>query len=60
MAKAMSIFGMGVAALMLLAFGLDLIIGQPFGRASSMIDIGFVVASAILGYLAFDAFKAVS
>lgn len=60
MAKAMSIFGMGVAALMLLAFGLDLIIGQPFGGASSMMDIGFVVASAILGFLAFDAFRAAS
>lgn len=57
MAKAMSIFGMVVAALMLLAFGLDLVIGQPFGGASSTIDIGFVVASAILGYMAFDAFR---
>lgn len=60
MAKAMSIFGMVVAALMLLAFGLDLLVGAPFGGANTTMDLGFVVASAILGYMAFDAFRSVS
>ena len=35
MAKAMSIFGMVVAALMLLVFGLDLLIGAPFGGVNA-------------------------
>lgn len=60
MAKAMSIFGMVVAALMLLAFGLDLVANQPFGGLNATMDIGFVVASALLGYLSFDAFRSVS
>lgn len=57
MAKAMSIFGMVVAALMLLAFGIDPILGVPFGGANVVMDIGFAVASAILGYMAFDSFR---
>ena len=60
MAKAMSIFGMAVAGLLLLAFGLDLVIGAPFGGANAMMDIGFAVAAAILGYMSFDAFRSVS
>lgn len=60
MAKAMSIFGMVVAALMLLAFGLDPILGIPFGGANTLIDIGFAIAAAILGYMSFDAFRSVS
>lgn len=57
MAKAMSIFGMAVAALLLLAFGLDPILGIPFGGANTMMDIAFAVCSAILGYMAYDAFR---
>ncbi|MEO0531108.1 MAG: hypothetical protein AAF266_11135 [Planctomycetota bacterium] len=57
MAKAMSIFGMVVSALMLLAFGLDPILGVPFGGTNVMIDIGFAVSAAILGYMSFDAFR---
>ncbi len=60
MAKAMSIFGMAVAGLLLLAFGLDVVIGVPFGGASTVMDIGFAVAAAILGYMSFDAFRSVS
>lgn len=60
MAKAMSIFGMVVAAMMLLAFGLDPILGVPFGGASIVMDAGMAVAAAILGYMAFDAFRASS
>lgn len=60
MAKAMSIFGMVVAAIMLLAFGLDLVTGAPFGGASSAMDIGMVLGAGILGYMAFDAFRSTS
>ncbi|MEQ8846616.1 hypothetical protein [Botrimarina sp.] len=57
MAKAMSIFGMVIAAGMLLAFGLDPILGVPFGGASVVMDIGFAIAAAILGYMSYDAFR---
>lgn len=57
MAKAMSIFGMVVAAGMLLAFGLDALVGQPFGGASIIMDAGFAVGAAILGYMSYDAFR---
>ena len=57
MAKAMSIFGMAVAALLLLAFGLDPILGIPFGGANIAMDIGFAVCAAILGYMSWDAFR---
>ena len=57
MAKAMSIFGMAVAALLLLAFGLDAILGVPFGGANTVMDIGFAVCAAILGYMSWDAFR---
>lgn len=60
MPKAMSIFGMVVAGLLLLAFGLDPILGIPFGGANTMMDIGFAVCAAILGYMSFDAFRSVS
>ncbi len=57
MAKAMSIFGMAVAALLLLAFLLDLVLQIPFGGASPIMDIGFVICAAILGYMSWDAFR---
>ncbi len=51
MPKALCIFGAVVAVLLLLVFGLDLALKVPFGRASTMLDIGFVVSGGILGYL---------
>ena len=57
MAKAMSIFGMVVAALLLLAFGLDPLLGIPFGGANLLMDIAFAVCAAILGYMSYDAFR---
>lgn len=60
MAKAMSIFGMIVSALLLLAFVADLAIGVPFGGVNTMMDIGFAVGSALLAYMSFDAFRASS
>ena len=58
MGKAMSIFGMAVAALLALAFLLDLVAGVPFGGANTMMDIGFAVSALILGYMSWDAFRA--
>lgn len=57
MAKAMTFGGMAVAGLSLLLFGLDLIIGIPFGRENMLIDIGFVICAGILGYLSWSAFR---
>ena len=57
MAKAMTIMGMVVAGLFTLVFGLDLVIGVPFQSASSIMDLGMLVCSLILGYLSFNAFR---
>lgn len=56
----MSIFGMAVSALMLLAFGLDPVLEFPFGGASTLMDIAFAVCAAILGYMSYDAFRSAS
>jgi hypothetical protein len=47
---------MGVAGLLLLLFLLDVILGFPFGRVSIVVDIFGVLASGLVGYLAYDAF----
>ncbi len=48
---------MGVAGLLLLLFVLDLVMGIPFGGIWKGVDIVFIVASALVLYLAFDAFR---
>jgi hypothetical protein len=48
---------MGVAGLLVLLFVLDLVAGFPFGRASVMVDIVGLLASAVVLYLGFDALK---
>jgi hypothetical protein len=50
MPKALCIIGTVIAALMFLIFGLDLALGFPFSRVSLVMDIGFVVCSAALGF----------
>jgi len=57
MAKAMSIAGMVVAGLLVLAFGVDLALGIPFGGADMITDAGFLVSGAILGYLSWNALR---
>ena len=51
MPKALCMFGIVVAVLLLLVFGLDLATGLPFGRSSTVMDIGFVVCALVVGYL---------
>ena len=56
---------MGVAGVLLLVFLLDLVAGFPFSSAVPsgqpspflLVDIGGLVASGILGYLGFNAFR---
>lgn len=57
MAKAMTIAGMAIAGLIGLLFGLDLALGIPFSRASTLTDVVFVISAGVLGYLAWHAFR---
>ena len=56
MEKGLCYGALGVAALMLLIFLLDLVAGVPFGGGSfSVVDVFGVLASGIVGYLAWNA-----
>ena len=57
MPKAMTIFGMVVAGLLTLVFALDLIVGIPFQGAKWGMDLGVLIAAAILGFLSFTTFR---
>ncbi len=48
---------MGVAGLLMLFFLLDLVTGFPFGGVSSVVDAFGLIVSALVLYLAYDAFK---
>lgn len=47
---------MGVAGLLLLLFVLDVALGFPFGR-TVLVDIFGILVSALVLYLAYDAFR---
>lgn len=57
MAKALTIFGLVVAALLTLLFTLDLVAGIPFGGAQMTMNIGGIIAGIILGYVSFSTFR---
>jgi len=63
MPKALCISGMVISFLLLLIFGLDLVTavmlknGFPFGGASWLMDAGFIVCSAVLGYLSWTTLR---
>jgi high-affinity Fe2+/Pb2+ permease len=59
MSKALAIIGMLLALLILVVFAADMAVGMPFGgkQASPVMDIGMIIASAILAYLGFSAFR---
>lgn len=46
MSKVLCLFSIAVSALLLLVFALDLVAGVPFKKASSLMDIIFIVCSA--------------
>jgi hypothetical protein len=52
--KLMPLIGMVLAGLIGILFLADLAAGFPFGRVSVPADVGFVVASAITGYLSWS------
>ena len=53
MPKALCILGTAISILLLAVFGLDLLTTLPFGRVAISLDIGFIIAAAILGYLSY-------
>jgi hypothetical protein len=57
MPKALCIFGMVIAGLLILVFGLDLATGVPFDKASMVMDVGFAVVSALLGFVSWTTFR---
>jgi hypothetical protein len=59
MEKNLCIASMSVAALLLLLFVLDLIVGIPFGGGSTflMIDIVGIIAGGLLLYLSWNALR---
>lgn len=57
MSKALTIVGMVVAGLVGLIFLLDLAVGVPFDRASTVMDVGALIAAALLAYLSWDAMR---
>jgi hypothetical protein len=48
---------MGVAGLLILLFVLDLLLHVPFGGISTTVDIFCILASSLVLYLAYDAFR---
>jgi hypothetical protein len=64
MAKVLSLFGVVVALTLIVIFGLDLGMGDPklgagwpFMGFSKTMDIGFIVASVLLGYISLLTFR---
>jgi hypothetical protein len=48
---------MGVAGFLILLFLLDLVLSVPFGGISKTVDIFGLIASSLVLYLAYDAFR---
>jgi hypothetical protein len=57
MAKALCIISLIVALGLLLLFGLDLAIGVPFRKANMPMDVGSVVAAALLAYMSWSSYR---
>jgi hypothetical protein len=48
---------MGIAGLVFLLFLLDLFASVPFGGISGAVDVMVILASGLIFYLAYDAFR---
>ena len=57
MPKGLCISAMVVAVLLLVVFGLDLAIAFPFQRASTFIDVCFMICTGLLGYLSWTTLR---
>jgi len=57
MPRALSISGIVVAILLVLVFGFDLALSFPFGKASTTMDVGFLLSALLLGYVSWSALR---
>ena len=57
MAKALTLLGVGVSALIFLLFTTDVAVGYPFGKASLVMDVGFMICAVIFGFLSWQTFR---
>lgn len=57
MAKGLTIMSLVVAILLFTLFGLDLVLGTPFRKASWVLDVLFVVSSLILGLISWTTLR---
>ena len=57
MGKVLSLLAMLVSALLILVFALDLAIGMPFNKASTLMDVGVLICAVILAYLSWSTFR---
>jgi hypothetical protein len=53
----MTIAGLVISGLLALVFALDLFIKVPFNRESTVMDVGFLVCSLILGFLSWTTLR---
>ena len=57
MSKALCLSGIAIALLLLVLFAMDFIIGVPFNKADTLMDIVFMVSSAGLAVISWLTFK---
>ncbi|HEY6563338.1 MAG TPA: hypothetical protein VIY86_02475 [Pirellulaceae bacterium] len=57
MAKGLTIMSLVVAILLCALFGLDLVIGVPFRKASPLMDVAFVICSLLLGLISWTTMR---
>ena len=51
MPKALCMSGLVVSGLVIILFGVDLAARIPFGRASVVMDVSFLISAALLGLI---------
>ncbi|MCA9246228.1 MAG: hypothetical protein KDA42_03905 [Planctomycetales bacterium] len=57
MPKVMTIVGLVVSGLIALVFLVDLALGLPFNRASTTMDISFLICAVLLAYMSWTTMK---
>ncbi|MDO4550697.1 MAG: hypothetical protein Q4C96_05545 [Planctomycetia bacterium] len=57
MAKSLCMFGLALAAIILLVFLVDISLGFPFSRYSILMNVIFMAVSLVLAWLSWKTFK---
>jgi Kef-type K+ transport system membrane component KefB len=55
--KALIALDVVISAVLILAFGVDLITGWPFDRCSLSMDITYLISGVVLAYLTWRAYR---